>query len=199
MYILICEACWPVVSLKNWCSVELGGFHPTFTSTSGVSSSFSVFALWVLNLNYIQFYWRGKMAFISGQLFYVVCWKEFFKKLNIYIFFWWWQQVQQLKICLKRVKCQLSHLGIWWNWPVYSRCKTGKIFSQNGRDDLQYLVRQRSPIRYDRDLAISDVSALRRLFLPISTESDYHPWTLAHLSCCFCSVSDGSHPSPPDD
>ena len=27
------------------------------------------------------------MAFISGQLFYVVSWKEFFKKLNIYIFF----------------------------------------------------------------------------------------------------------------
>ena len=55
MYILICGACWPVVSLKNWCSVELGGFNSTFTSTSGVSSYFPVFFLWVLNLNYIQF------------------------------------------------------------------------------------------------------------------------------------------------
>ncbi|XP_075656924.1 uncharacterized protein LOC142627030 [Castanea sativa] len=36
-------------------------------------------------------------------------------------------------------------------------------------------------------------------FLAGLIESDYHLWTPARSSCCFCLVSDGSRPSPPDD
>ena len=126
--LLTCSVPQELVFCRAWCLSLHFHFHIR------CSFLFSCFFFWVLNLNYIQIYWRGKMAFnFSSQLFYVVSWKELSKKLNIYIF---------LMVATGSTVQNLPQSGQVSAFPLGNpmRCDTGKIFSQIGGDDLWYLV-----------------------------------------------------------